>query len=401
MENIAKRNIKIHGYVNMLSGAVFLLPVITLLYKYTGLGLFEIVLISNVMNFSLWLFELPTSVLADTLGRKKSMIYSVSANALSALMILLWPTFWGFVVAAVFRALYYSFWSGTGQAFLDENLHILGKQAHFGRVIGRFMAYEQAVALATPLVASGILRWLGDDGYMVLAGMDVVFAVLLIFLVLGFKEVSVYKKLKGFGRIFRANLDMAKTGLKNVFLNSNIRLILIYRSLSHHLTFLSVILLPTLAVNGMSDWMAGVVITLTGVFVLVSTKFAYKIGEKYSYNSLWVWSSVAQGILIVLAGLFLKSWIVLAGLFVLIEFFFGFCGPSWNHILIEQSRGKAIATTRSIVMAVFALYITVGKQVLSFFDPEYALIGVGVFILFVNLVLGRRVIRKVRTSSLG
>jgi MFS family permease len=162
----AERNIKLQTWINFLSGVVFLVPIITLLYRYTGLSIVEIVLISNVSTIAIWLFELPTSVFADTMGRKKSLVISVSCNFLSALSILLFPSFSGFIIAAIFSGLYWSFWSGTGQAFLEENLRAIGKEKEFGKKIGHFMSLEALAGIVTPLIASGLLKFLGNDGYM-------------------------------------------------------------------------------------------------------------------------------------------------------------------------------------------------------------------------------------------
>jgi hypothetical protein len=74
----AERNIELQTWINFLSGVVFLIPVITLFYQYTGLSLVDIILIANVSTLTVWIFELPTSVFADTSGRKKSLVISVS-----------------------------------------------------------------------------------------------------------------------------------------------------------------------------------------------------------------------------------------------------------------------------------------------------------------------------------
>ena len=91
MQDIALKNIRYQSWINFFAGAVFLVPIITLFYKYTGLGLFEIIIIANVSSIFVWILEIPTSVFADTMGRKRSLFYSVSANFLGALMILLFP----------------------------------------------------------------------------------------------------------------------------------------------------------------------------------------------------------------------------------------------------------------------------------------------------------------------
>jgi len=79
-------------------------------------------------------------------------------------------------------------------------------------------------------------------------------------------------------------------------------------------------------------------------------------------------------LLLILAGFFLKSWILISIIVIFFNFFEGLWQPSWNHVLVQHTKGIAIATTRSIIFALFALYTTIGKQVLAYFSVEYALI---------------------------
>jgi len=151
MEHIAKRNLKLQSWINFLSGVVFLVPIITVFYKYVGLSIPEIIIISNVSTFAIWIFELPTSVFADTTGRKKSLVASAVCGLAAAIIVLFAPSFWGFVLAAFFSGLHWSFWSGTGQAFLEENLRILGRQNSFGKVIGHLIFLEGLASIITPL----------------------------------------------------------------------------------------------------------------------------------------------------------------------------------------------------------------------------------------------------------
>jgi MFS family permease len=102
----------------------------------------------------------------------------VICNLLGAIVIALFPNFYGFVIAAVFSALYWSFWSGTGQAFLAENLTLLQRNREFGRVIGGFMFYEQLAAFGTPFFTSLVLYSYGDIGFRILAVIDVLQIVL-------------------------------------------------------------------------------------------------------------------------------------------------------------------------------------------------------------------------------
>lgn len=392
MQNSARRNILLQSRINFLSGVVFLVPLITLFYKYVGLSLAQIIIITNISTLAIWLFELPTSVWADTAGRKKSLVMSVLCNFIWALLILVVPSYAGFIMASIFSGLYFAFWSGTGQAFLEDNLRILGEESTFGKKIGHLMAMESLAGLITPLIASAILKFFGNSGYTILAWLDVMSAFVLVILTLQLRELHIYEKLTSWKESLKKNVDTAKIAIKNVVWNKSLRLLLLYRSLANHVAFIFIISLPLRVQYGMPEWMAWVLTTIGTIAVMGANKYTYKIWEKYNYNTAWVVATLTQGILLIIIWLFIKNWIVMSILLILFNLFDGIRQPARNHVLVEQTQWKAIATTRSIIFSIFALYTTLGKQILSYFDPQYALIWLGVFILLVNLFLGKKII---------
>lgn len=254
------------------------------------------------------------------------------------------------------------------------------------------MALERFAGIIAPLIASGLLKWLGDSGYTILAIMDVIFALILVFLTCQLKEHFIQEKLETFKVVLMKNYETAKNALNNVFKNKNLRLFLIYRSLANHVAFFFIISLPVMVDNGMQEWLGGIITAIAGIAMIITNKYAYKVAEKKSYNFAWVVSTIMQAILLIIAGLVLKSWILLAIVFVLFNFFEGLWMPAWNHVLVEQTKGVAIATTRSIIFSIFALYTTLGKQFLSWFPVEYALIGSGIFILWVNVIFAKKIL---------
>ena len=368
-----------------------MLPVITLLYQYTGLGLFEITIISNVYTAGMFIFELPTSVLADTTGRKLSMQISVVCNLVGTILILLFPSYIGFILASFVAALYLSFWSGTGQAFLDENLRALGRGHEYGQVIGGFMFYEQLGNLLTPVVASIILYVFGSFGFTILAGLDVISAVILVILVLKLHETSVYTKFISLRAAIRENVAVAKEAVMTVCRNKKIRLIMMYRTLTHHAGYLPLILLPLLTTGGMPEWLAGGVVVAGTVASMITHKYAYKLAVRFSYARLWVGATTATAIFLMISALTISHWVLLiisSTVFLAAD---GLRQPAWNHVLVRATEGRAVATIRSLVVSVFALYITVGKQIVVIFPPSWALAGIGMVILLVNVFLGKKV----------
>lgn len=392
MHHIARRNILLQGWINFLGGIVFLLPVIQLYYKSKDISLDQIILIANIFTISIWLFELPTSVWSDKYGRKLSLVFSMLFNFLCAICILVSPNFIGFSVAAVFGGLYITFWSGTGQAFLDENLTLLNKKEEFGRVIGKFMFYDQSANFFTPLVSAVILKYY-YNGYKLLAILDVIISLAMLIVSLYFTEVLKLEiKNTNFIKVIIENYTTAKSSIIRVFRNSHLRLLLIYRCLSSHMVLLPIIILPKLTESGMPEWKGGVVISIATISMMISTRYAYKLGENHSYNLAWIIATTTQGLLLIVASMLMSSWVLLAAAFIFFNFFEGLSLPSWNHIVIRQTGGKNIATIKSIMFSIFALYITIGRHISAVYETKISLVWIGSLILLTNIIIGKNLL---------
>ena len=383
----AKKNIRIHWLINLISWITFLVPIITLFYKYTGLSTFEIILISNIFTFLMWFFELPTSVLADTFWRKPSLLASVISNFLCALLILLFPNLWGFCIASVFQALYYSFWSWTAQAFLEENLSALWEGEKFWRYFGKFSFYWEISSLITPLIASLILKLLPDSWYTILAWLDCFFAFIIIILALYLKEsFTNRKKISTLKEAVKVNYETWVNAIKNLINDNKLKLFLIYRSFTHHVTFFWILLLPILSDKGMEDWISWAIVTAFTIGSMFASKYTYLWWEKYWYIHSWKWSNICQAIILIIAWLFFNSWIFLVLLYFIFSIFDWIINPSWNHELVQLSKWKSIATIRSLIFWLVALYMTFMKWLLSYLSPDIALIIIWVIILVTNII---------------
>ena len=389
----AEKNIKFYWLINLLAWITFLVPIISIFYKYTGLSTFEIVLISNIFTFWMWIFELPTSVLWDTFWRKKSLLASVICNFLCALFILVFPNLIWFCVAAVFQWLYYSFWSGTWQAFLEENLSKLWEKDKFWRIFWKFTFYWEFPAIITPVIASIVLKIIPDAWYTVLAALDCISALSLVILTYQLTETyEIKEKIKSVKHAIQLNINTWKEAIKEVFWNKNTRNFLIFRTLSYHVAFFDVLLLPILAEKGMIDWISWIITTIFAIWSMFGSKYAYKWWEKYWYNNARVWSTVAEWICLIIAWIFFKSRIFLAIIYLIFSIFNGIIQPARNHELVQVSKWKSIATTRSIIFACVALYMTLMKWILSYLEPNIALIIIWIIMLSINIVFFKKML---------
>ena len=388
----ATRNIKFYGLISLISGITFLVPIISIFYKYTGLSAFEIILISNIFTFWMRIFELPTSVLADTFWRKKSLLSSVICNFLCSLLILLFPNLVWFCIAAIFQGLYYSFRSGTWQAFLEENLSKLWEKDKFWRFFWKFSFYWEFAAIITPLISSIILKFSPEFWYTILAALDCFFAFILIILTHQLTETyKIKEKIKSFKHAIQLNIDTWKNAIKEVFCNKNMRNFLIYRILTHHVTLFWILLLPILSEKWMLDWISWIITTLFTIGSMFASKYTYKRWEKYWYKNSRIRSTILQATCLITAWIFFESRIFLAVIYFIFSVFDWIISPSWNHELIKLTNWKSIATTRSIIFACVALYMTLMKWILSYLEPNSALIILWIIILSANIFLSKKI----------
>jgi len=100
------------------------------LLRVGGLSLFETMLVNSVFTIGQMVFEVPTGVIADTIGRRASIVLSMITLAISTLLYVLTPQFgWGmtgFVVGSVLLGLGYTFQTGATDAWLVDALDATG-----------------------------------------------------------------------------------------------------------------------------------------------------------------------------------------------------------------------------------------------------------------------------------
>jgi len=164
-----------------LSGAAW----VALLYA-RGFSMAEIGVAEGVFHIASLLFEIPSGVISDVFGRKRSMALSQLASVVSSLLMAFSRSFAGVCLSLVFSAFSYNFASGAREALAYDSLKSEGQEAHYLRYSSIEMAvYRVCSALATLLV--GFTLYLGYQRANLL---DAVLALAALALALCLREIS-------------------------------------------------------------------------------------------------------------------------------------------------------------------------------------------------------------------
>ena len=87
-----------------------------------GFSLAQVGIAESVFHIVSFLFEVPSGMMADLLGRKRTLVVSSFCGMLSALSMAFSADFFGVCLAMVFQALMYNFCSGTQEALTYDSL---------------------------------------------------------------------------------------------------------------------------------------------------------------------------------------------------------------------------------------------------------------------------------------
>ena len=96
-----------------------------------GFSLVEIGIAESCFHITSLLFEIPSGVISDVFGRKKSMILSQCMFIISALCMAFSTTLTSVCIALVLDAMGYNFASGSREALSYDSLKKAGQEAHY------------------------------------------------------------------------------------------------------------------------------------------------------------------------------------------------------------------------------------------------------------------------------
>lgn len=147
-ETQLKRNIKMYMGYSTFSNLLILGPILTLYYLEKGLTFTQIMIISAVSAIGTVIFEVPTGMLADRMGRKYSLILNSVFWAATCLVYAISNNFWIFLIGEVFFSIGAAFGSGADSALLYDALKAHNREGEYQKIEGRamsFVFYSQAV----------------------------------------------------------------------------------------------------------------------------------------------------------------------------------------------------------------------------------------------------------------
>ena len=194
--------------------ASFIWGINTIFLLDAGLSNLEAFAANAFFTAGMVIFEVPTGIVADTVGRRASyLLGTVTLTVTTLLYVLLWQVeapFWQWAVVSMGLGLGFTFFSGAVEAWLVDALQATGFDGDLESVLGRGQVVE-GVAMLTGSVAGGYIAQVTSLGvpFVIRAGILVVTFGLAFALMrdIGFEPRRGERPLREMRRIAGASID--------------------------------------------------------------------------------------------------------------------------------------------------------------------------------------------------
>jgi MFS family permease len=151
-----RKNIKLLSIFNFLIGFNFFWP-IAIIYFSKVSGSFTLgASILGLIMLSSTVFEVPTGIVSDLVGRKYTIVLGTWARVFAFLFYAIGLSYWFLVIGAVFEGLSRAFYSGNNDAFLYDTLADNNKEEDYHEYQGKVSSTEQ-LAMGISAILGGII----------------------------------------------------------------------------------------------------------------------------------------------------------------------------------------------------------------------------------------------------
>lgn len=139
--NKLEANITKNNFYRIFTKRAFF-PVITIfLLEQSTITLPQIALIASASSVFQLFLELPTGIIADKIGHKKSVVIGNFISFLSVIPYLVSPNFVGGLIASLLFFAGGSFVSGSAQALMHDTLRAIGREKEYASISGKGQSF--------------------------------------------------------------------------------------------------------------------------------------------------------------------------------------------------------------------------------------------------------------------
>lgn len=308
----------------------FAIPLQTFFFFEKGFSMQEILLLESLFFMGVLLFEIPTGMLGDTIGRKWSLICGSVVGLIAWVPWLLADSFFTFSLAFLMVGISASFYSGSDQALIYDELKSQKREHETQKIMGWYMG-SMTLGVAIAALIGGYIGQSDDlDSLYRLYYLTMYAQVIGLIVLLTVREPPLSKTAEQLEHEPERGLKLFTNGLKHILASPDLRRIaLLYISTMPFAYILIYAFQPYFQNAGIPVSFFGTAVFVSAILSFFSKIYAHKIEKIFGVNRGTFILTVLPGVL----------WLCMAALvhpaFVVILY--------WSHDAASNARDPVFA----------------------------------------------------------
>ena len=384
------KNIKLLAWFNFFTDFRLFAP-IAIIYFQKITGSFALGMsVFSVTFISAALFEVPTGIFSDKIGRKKTVILGALSTVFALTSYALANTYILLLIGAVLEGLGRSFYSGNNNALLHETLQESKQEHEYHEFLGKTSSMFQIAAAVAALAGGLIAGW----SFKLVMWISVIPQILCFLISLKLIEPNVH--LKDSGNIFQ-HLDEA---FRNIIHNKKLRILTLANIIGFGMGDAGFEFKAAFYNLVWPTWALGIPRMISNLSGAVSYYFSGKLIDRFTAVKMLLVDSVFAPVVNTLSAVFIT---VLSPIFMSTTSIFYGVGQVAQNILIQKEfSNEQRATMGSLVSFGGSLFNALSAFTLGVLADKFGIIIAllfSQFVLVMNVYLYRRIYNHSKKQS--
>lgn len=381
-ENEHKLQITKFSLYGLLKNLRFFEPFMLIYFLDQSLNLFHIGILFSIREIIIYIFEIPSGVIADRYGKKTELVFCFIFYITSFLLFFFATGFVGFVFAMSLFALGEAFRSGTHKAMIMAYMDRHELKDSKTRIYGLTRSYSLIGSMIASLVSIGLVLWLPSIRYLFLVA--IIPYVIDLLMILTYPSYLNEKRDATFSikSFIKSNID----GITYTFKDKNVRNAVFnsstyqafFKAIKDYIQPLilaitgSIIVFSSLDNDQHKTIYIGIIYTIIYFISAISSRNAHCVQGFGSHKTLIKWMWFLTAVVLLVMSFMQSSLIIVFSVFVVLYVIMNIRKPIMVDVIGEATVDDKRATVLSIEAQMASLMIAISAPLIGLL-AEYSM----------------------------
>lgn len=381
-ENEHKLQITKFSLYGLLKNLRFFEPFMLIYFLDQSLNLFHIGILFSIREIIIYIFEIPSGVIADRYGKKTELVFCFIFYITSFILFFFATGFVGFVFAMSLFALGEAFRSGTHKAMIMAYMDRHELKDSKTRIYGLTRSYSLIGSMIASLVSIGLVLWLPSIRYLFLVA--IIPYVIDLLMILTYPSYLNEKRDATFSikSFIKSNID----GITYTFKDKNVRNAVFnsstyqafFKAIKDYIQPLilditgSIIVFSSLDNDQHKTVYIGIIYTIIYFISAISSRNAHYVQGFGSHKTLIKWMWLLTAVVLLVMSFLQSSLIIVFSVFVVLYVIMNIRKPIMVDVIGEATVDDKRATVLSIEAQMASLMIAISAPLIGLL-AEYSM----------------------------